>query len=158
MRRLLVSWMLVGGAAVAACGGRQKVFSKVQIKATKVSGNIYMLEGAGGNIGASIGEDGIVIGDDRFARLAEKIQAVLKSLGITDKPVRFVINTHYHGDHTGGDGPFNKACSTGIAQDNARQRLESGGAAGKDGGARRWKKKRAKERPAAYDAVNQNGT
>src|SRR5229473_1414124 len=130
MRRLLVSWMLVGGAAVAACGGQQQDFSKVQIKATKVSGNIYMLEGAGGNIGASIGEDGIVIVDDQFAPLAEKIQAVLKSLGITDKPVRFVINTHYHGDHTGGNVPFSGTGSTVIAQDNVRKRLESGGTAG----------------------------
>jgi len=125
--------MLVGGAAVAACGGQQQDFSKVQIKATKVSGNIYMLEGAGGNIGASIGEDGIVIVDDQFAPLAEKIQAVLKSLGITDKPVRFVINTHYHGDHTGGNAPFSNAGSTVIAQDNVRKRLESGGTAGNGG-------------------------
>src|ERR1700682_4983987 len=111
MRNLLVSLMLVAGAALAApaaWSGQQQDFSKVQIKATKVSGNIYMLEGAGGNIGASIGEDGIVIVDDQFAPLAEKIQAALKSLGITDKPERFVINTHYHGDHTGGEGTVSK--------------------------------------------------
>src|SRR5712671_277553 len=76
-------------------------FSKVQIKVTKVAGSVYLLQGAGGNIGASIGEDGIVVVDDQYAPLADKIQASLKSLGITDKPVRFVINTHYHGDHTG---------------------------------------------------------
>src|ERR1700758_1527938 len=105
-------------------------FSKVQIKATKVAGNIYMLEGAGGNIAASIGEDGIVLVDDQFAPLADKIQASLKSLGITDKPVRFVINTHYHGDHTGGNAPFSNAGSTVIAQDNVRKRLISGGTAG----------------------------
>ena len=79
-----------------------------------------MLEGAGGNIAASIGDDGIVIVDDQFAPLAEKIQASLKSLGITDKPVRFVINTHYHGDHTGGNAPFSRTGSTVIAQDNVR--------------------------------------
>jgi glyoxylase-like metal-dependent hydrolase (beta-lactamase superfamily II) len=111
-------------------GGQQQDFSKVQIKATKVSGNIYMLEGAGGNIAASIGEDGIVIVDDQFAPLAEKIQASLKSLGITDKPVRFVINTHYHGDHTGGNAPFANAGSTVIAQDNVRKRMATGGTAG----------------------------
>src|SRR5262245_20286535 len=83
---------------------QQEDFSKVQIKVTNVSGNIYMLEGAGGNIAASVGDDGIVIVDDQFAPLAEKIEAALK--GITDKPVRFVINTHYHGDHTGGNAPF----------------------------------------------------
>ncbi len=95
-------WMvlsLVGGALVcgpAAMTQQQPDFSKVQIKTTKVSGNIYMLEGQGGNIAASVGEDGIVIVDDQFAPLADKIQAALKELKITDKPVRFVINTHYH--------------------------------------------------------------
>jgi cyclase len=108
-------------------------FSKVEIKVTKVSGNIYLLEGAGGNIGASVGEDGIVIVDDQFAPLADKIQAALKGLGITDKPVRFVINTHYHGDHTGGNEPFNNAGSTVIAHDNVRKRLVSGGVAGNGG-------------------------
>jgi hypothetical protein len=105
-------------------------YSKVQIKTTKVPGNIYMLAGAGGNIAASVGEDGIVIVDDQYAPLAEKIQAVLKNLGITDKQVRFVINTHYHGDHTGGNTPFANSGSTVIAQDNVRKRLESGGAGG----------------------------
>jgi cyclase len=108
-------------------------WSKVQIKVTKVSGNIYMLEGQGGNIAASVGEDGIVIVDDEFAPLAEKIQAVLKNLRITDKPVRFVINTHYHGDHTGGNPPFANSGSTVIAQDNVRKRLISGGLAGNGG-------------------------
>jgi glyoxylase-like metal-dependent hydrolase (beta-lactamase superfamily II) len=108
-------------------------FSKVQIKVTKVSGNIYMLEGEGGNIAASVGEDGIVIVDDQFAPLADKIQAALKDLKITDKPVRFVINTHYHGDHTGGNEPFANSGSTVIAQDNVRKRLETGGIAGNGG-------------------------
>jgi glyoxylase-like metal-dependent hydrolase (beta-lactamase superfamily II) len=71
--------------------------------------------------------------DDQFAPLAEKIQAALKELKITDKPVRFVINTHYHGDHTGGNVPFNNAGSTLIAQDNVRKRLETGGTAGNGG-------------------------
>ena len=82
---------------------QEKDFSKVEIKVTKVSGNIYMLEGDGGNIAASVGEDGIVIVDDQYAPLADKIQVALKNMKITDKPVRFVINTHYHGDHTGGN-------------------------------------------------------
>src|ERR1700719_618164 len=133
MRGLMVSWMLTGVAAAATLGGQQQDFSKVQIKATRVSGNIYMLEGAGGNIAASIGDDGIVIVDDQFAPLADKIQAALKGLGITDKPVRFVINTHYHGDHAGGNVPFSQTGSTVIAQDNVRKRLENGGAAGNGG-------------------------
>ena len=105
-------------------------FSKVQMKVTKVSGTVYMLEGSGGNIGASVGEDGIVIIDDEYAPLAEKIQAALK--GITDKPVRFIINTHYHGDHTGGNAYFQKQAPI-IAQDNVRKRLENGGPAGNGG-------------------------
>ena len=119
--------------ALLICGGlraQDKDFSKVEIKVTKVSGNIYMLEGEGGNIAASVGEDGIVIVDDQFAPLAEKIQAALKNLKITDKPVRFVINTHYHGDHTGGNEPFTNTGSTVIAQDNVRKRLETGGTGG----------------------------
>ena len=130
---------LLSVVAVVWCTGlygQDQDFSKVQIKVSKVSGNIYMLEGAGGNIAASVGEDGIVIVDDQFAPLADKIQAALKNLGITDKPVRFVINTHYHGDHTGGNAPFANAGSTLIAQDNVRKRLETGGAAGNGGSVR----------------------
>src|SRR5204863_2348614 len=129
----LEKWLLkagVVGLLVIVGGGRtlaQDDFSNVQIKVTKVAGNIYLLEGSGGNIAASVGEDGIVIVDDEFAPLAEKIQAALK--GITDKPVRFIINTHYHGDHTGGNEAFANAGSTVIAQDNVRKRLESGGTA-----------------------------
>lgn len=125
------------GSAFLVCGGlraQDKDFSKVEIKVTKVSGNIYMLEGEGGNIAASVGEDGIVIVDDQFAPLAEKIQAALKNLKITDKPVRFVINTHYHGDHTGGNEPFAHGGSTVIAQDNVRKRLESAGTSGNGSG------------------------
>jgi cyclase len=107
--------------ATAAFG--QQDFSKVEIKAQKVSGSIYMLEGAGGNIGVSVGDDGIVIVDDQFAPLAEKIRAALKD--ITDKPVRFVINTHWHGDHTGGNPQFGET-STIIAQTNVRKRLAEG--------------------------------
>ncbi|HZS71038.1 MAG TPA: MBL fold metallo-hydrolase [Candidatus Acidoferrum sp.] len=127
---LVVALLAFAGLSYA---GQQQDLSKVEIKVTKVSGNIYMLEGAGGNIAASVGEDGIVIVDDQFAPLADKIQAALKRLGITDKPVRFVINTHYHGDHTGGNAPFANGGSTVIAQDNVRKRLEAGGAAGNGG-------------------------
>jgi cyclase len=132
-------WVISAVAFVLAlmlCGvaqGQGTDFSKVQIKVTKVSGNIYMLEGEGGNIAASVGEDGIVIVDDQFAPLADKIQAALKDLKVTDKPVRFVINTHYHGDHTGGNEPFANTGSTVIAQDNVRKRLETGGTAGNGG-------------------------
>jgi cyclase len=131
MRKLAVLALIL--IPFSARSQQDNDYSKVEMKVTKVSGNIYMLEGAGGNIAASVGEDGIVIVDDEFAPLADKIQAALKNLGITDKPVRFVINTHYHGDHTGGNVPFNNAGSTIIAQDNVRKRLETGGVAGNGG-------------------------
>ena len=121
---LLVIALLV----FAALGTTQdEKFDKVQIKVTKVVGTVYMLQGAGGNIGASVGEDGIVVVDDQYAPLAEKIQAALK--GITDKPVRFIINTHYHEDHVGGNEFFQKQAPI-IAHDNVRKRLEEGGTAG----------------------------
>ncbi|MFZ2492414.1 MAG: MBL fold metallo-hydrolase [Thermoanaerobaculia bacterium] len=98
-------------------------FSKVEIKPTLVAGSVYMLTGAGGNIGVSVGEDGIVVVDDQYAPLAPKITAALKS--ITDKPVRFVLNTHYHGDHTGGNEAFG-AMAPLVAHENVRKRLASG--------------------------------
>lgn len=122
--------LAIGALALATANAQQQDFSKVEIKVTRVSGNIYMLEGAGGNIGASVGEDGIVIVDDQYAPLADKIQAALRS--ITDKPLRFVINTHYHFDHTGGNESFQKSAPV-IAHDNVRKRLESGGTLGNGG-------------------------
>ncbi len=121
---------------------QEQDFSKVQMKVTHVAGGIYMLEGAGGNIGVSVGEDGIVIVDDEYAPLAEKIRAALK--GITDKPVRFVINTHYHGDHTGGNALFQKDAPI-IAQDNVRKRLEEGVKAGNLGSVALEQKAQPKE-------------
>ena len=86
------------------CLAQDKDFSKVEIKVTKVAGTVYMLQGAGGNIGASVGDDGIVVVDDQYAPLADKIQAALK--GITDRPVRFVINTHYQKITPAGTSSF----------------------------------------------------
>jgi glyoxylase-like metal-dependent hydrolase (beta-lactamase superfamily II) len=102
-------------------------FSTVQIKATKVAGNIYMLEGSGGNIGVSVGDDGIVIVDDQFAPLAPKIKAALKE--ITDKPLKFILNTHFHGDHTGGNSQFGNEATI-VAHENVRKRLQDAGNAG----------------------------
>jgi cyclase len=135
MRRRLV---LLGSLLLAAGSGhaQEQDFSKVEVKATLVAGNIYLLQGTGGNIAASVGEDGIVLVDDEFAPLAPKIAAALKSLAITDKPVRYVINTHYHFDHTGGNAPFAGEGSTVIAHDNVRSRLVTGGTAGNGGAVR----------------------
>ena len=98
-------------------------FSKVEVKAEKVAGTVYMLTGSGGNIGVSIGEDGVVVVDDQFAPLVPKIQAAIK--GLTPLPVRFILNTHWHGDHTGGNEGLGKD-STIVAHDNVRKRLAEG--------------------------------
>ncbi|HKR60894.1 MAG TPA: MBL fold metallo-hydrolase, partial [Pyrinomonadaceae bacterium] len=95
-------------------------FSKVEITATKVNGNIFMLQGQGGNIGVSVGADGILIVDDQFAPLADKIKAALKTLG--EGKLKFVLNTHWHGDHTGGNAQFGPEAPI-IAHDNVRRRL-----------------------------------
>jgi glyoxylase-like metal-dependent hydrolase (beta-lactamase superfamily II) len=115
----------VSSVLLVQAGFGQQDFSKVQIKATKVSGGVYMLEGSGGNIGVSVGDDGIAIVDDQFAPLAPKIREALK--GITDKPVKFVLNTHFHGDHTGGNAAFGTEATI-IAHENVRKRLKDGGA------------------------------
>lgn len=101
----------------------QQDFSNVQIKTTKVGGSVYMLEGAGGNIGVSVGEDGIILIDDQYAPLAPKIEAALRA--VSDKPIRFVLNTHWHGDHTGGNENFGKQAPI-IAHTNVRKRLMQG--------------------------------
>ena len=100
----------------------QRDFSKVEIKVIKAAGNVYMLEGAGGNIGVSVGADGILIVDDQFAPLADKIRAALKTLG--EGKLKFVLNTHWHGDHTGGNAQFSQEAPI-IAHTNVRKRLET---------------------------------
>lgn len=96
-------------------------FDSVQIKTTKLTDAIYMLEGSGGNIGVLVGNDGIVIIDDQFAPLTEKIKAALSK--INNKPVKFVINTHFHGDHAGGNENFGSQGAIIVAHNNARKRL-----------------------------------
>ncbi|HET9744731.1 MAG TPA: MBL fold metallo-hydrolase [Chitinophagaceae bacterium] len=96
-------------------------FDSVQIKTTKLTESIYMLEGAGGNIGVLVSNDGIIIIDDQFAPLTEKIRAALSQ--ISSKPVRFVINTHFHNDHTGGNENFSGQGAIILSHENARRRL-----------------------------------
>lgn len=111
------------GAIIFLCATgayAQQDFSKVEIKAEKVAGNVYMLLGSGGNIGVSVGSDGILIVDDQFAPLADKIKAALKTLG--EGKLKFVLNTHWHGDHTGGNAVFGPDAPI-IAHDNVRKRL-----------------------------------
>lgn len=119
MKIVVAVFVLLFAVAVQA---QQTDYSKVQIKATKVAGNVYMLEGAGGNIGVSVGADGILIVDDEFAPLADKIRASLKALG--QGKLRFILNTHWHGDHTGGNVAFGPDAPI-IAHDNVRKRLST---------------------------------
>ena len=100
----------------------QDRFADVEVKATAIKGSVHMLTGAGGNIGVSAGEDGVLIIDDQFAPLAEKIAAQLGELG-SDKP-KYVINTHCHGDHTGSNAFFHShKGATILAHENVRVRL-----------------------------------
>jgi cyclase len=101
----------------------EEEIARTPLKVEKVSGSVYVLEGAGGNIGVSVGDDGIVLVDDQFAVLAPKIREALK--GITDKPVRFVLNTHWHFDHTGGNAVFGSEAPI-LAHENVRKRLIAG--------------------------------
>ena len=119
-----VALVLPLAAAVAAAPPSlgQGRFDDVEIKATHVAGSVYMLEGAGGNIGVSVGDDGILIVDDQFAELADRIRAALGRLG--EGKLRFVLNTHYHGDHVGGNPVFG-AEATIVAHHNVRKRLAS---------------------------------
>jgi cyclase len=98
----------------------QQNFSNVEIKVVPVAKNIYMLQGAGGNIGVSVGPDGILIVDDQFAPLAGKISAALQSLN--PGKLKFVLNTHHHGDHTGSNAQFGKDANI-IAHANVRKRM-----------------------------------
>lgn len=126
-RALSVHALIAGGFALlltAAPTLAQRDMSKVEMKTTKVAGNVYMLEGAGGNIGVSAGPDGILIVDDQFAPLADKIRAALKGIG--NHKLRFILNTHWHGDHTGSNAVFGPEATI-IAQSNVRRRLENGG-------------------------------
>ncbi len=96
-------------------------FSKVEIQTQKLSDSTYMLIGAGGNIGLSVGEDAVFVIDDQFAPLAPKIKAAIAR--ITSKPVQFVLNTHFHFDHTGGNEAFGKDGALIVAHDNVRRRM-----------------------------------
>ncbi len=98
-------------------------FDDVIIKSEQLSDKIYMLTGAGGNIGICVGEDGIFMIDDQFAPLSNKIKTAIKE--ISDQPIRFVINTHWHGDHTGGNENFGTSGAVIVAHENVRKRMST---------------------------------
>ena len=95
----------------------------VKIKPVKVADGVYMLTGSGGNIGLSVGDDGVFMIDDQFAPLTEKILAAVSQL--SRKPVHFLVNTHWHGDHVGGNENMGKAGAIIIAHDNVRKRMST---------------------------------
>jgi len=101
----------------------QQDFSKVEIRSAALRDGTWMLTGAGGNMVASVGEDGSFLVDDQYAPLSERIAAALKALG--PQPLRFVINTHWHGDHTGGNEAFGGAGAVIVAHDNVRRRMST---------------------------------
>jgi cyclase len=117
------TWGIAGFLALAVVARAQTDFSKIEIKATPLGSGLSMLAGAGGNIVASAGEDGVFIVDDEFAELHPKIRAALSKL--SDRPVRFVINTHWHGDHTGDNANLGGEGAVIVAQDNVFRRMST---------------------------------
>src|SRR3982074_2003532 len=118
--------VLIAGLALAVGVGvstqaQQQDFSQVQIKTTKLAGNFYMLEGSGGAIGVLPGPDGVFMVDTQFAPLGDKIVAAIKQ--ISDGRIRFLVNTHVHGDHTGGNENIGHLGATILAREALRARL-----------------------------------
>ncbi len=109
---------------VATSAFAQQDFSKVQIKTIPVARGVYMLVGSGGNIGLSVGQDGAFLIDDQYAPLTDKILKAISA--VTDKPVHFLVNTHWHYDHTGGNENIGKGGTIIVAHENVRKRLAKG--------------------------------
>lgn len=114
---------LAASLAILSIAVPAQDFSKVEIATTRLGDTTYMMEGSGGNLGLSIGDDAVFLIDDQFAPLSEKITAAIAKL--TAKPVRFILNTHWHYDHTGGNENFGKAGVVIVAHENVRKRMSS---------------------------------
>jgi cyclase len=147
-RRTLMSRIALAALAGAtfvfagAANAQQPDWDKIQIKTTDLGNKTYMLEGQGGNITVAVGTDGIIMVDTQFAPLSDKIKAAVKA--ISPLPIKYIVNTHFHGDHTGGNANFQKDGATIIAQDNIRLRLAGGTTNGTSG---------AKTAPVSGDAL-----
>src|SRR5712671_7440918 len=106
--------------AAVADAAQQQDFSKVEVKTTDLGKNTYMLEGAGGNVTIAVGTDGVIMVDAQFAPMHDKLKAAIAK--ITKQPVAYLINTHYHGDHTGGNAAFAKDGAIIVAHQNVKNR------------------------------------
>src|SRR4051794_30535615 len=120
VRQLLAAGLVVACAAAVSAQGAQDP-SPGQIKPAKITGPLYTLEGQGGMIGVLFGPDGVFMVDTQFAPLSDKLAAAIKQL--TPQPIKFVVNTHVHGDHTGGNENFAKMGATIISREELRFRL-----------------------------------
>src|SRR5574341_1193442 len=118
-RKLLVSCALLG--APAAPLAAQQNFDTVKVTTVPVAPGVAMLQGLGGNIGVAVGPDGVFLIDDQYAPLTEKITAAIRAL--SPAPIRFLINTHWHGDHTGGNENLGRAGVLIVAHENVRRRM-----------------------------------
>jgi glyoxylase-like metal-dependent hydrolase (beta-lactamase superfamily II) len=112
---------MIAGVLMLLALAQAQDFDKVEVTPTKVAEGVYVLTGSGGNIGAFIGEDGVVLIDDQYAPLTIKVRAAVATL--TPQPIRFVVNTHWHGDHTGGNENLGKAGIVIVAHENVRKRM-----------------------------------
>ncbi len=121
MKRLNVAALVMASLAVPVWA--QQDFSTIEIETVPVADGVYMLVGAGGNIGLSVGDDGAFVIDDQFAPLSEKILAAIAA--VTDADVKFLVNTHFHGDHTGGNEAFGAAGALIVAHENVRARMST---------------------------------
>ena len=121
LKKILLSSAVVVSVAGSAFA---QDWEKVEIKTEALRGNIHVLFGAGGNIGISAGEDGVFIIDDQYAPLTDRIKAAIAK--ISDQPIRYAINTHFHGDHSGGNENMGKGGTVIVAHDNVRQRMSEG--------------------------------
>ena len=126
--KLITTIALASAAVLCACTAQAQApdFSKVEIKTTDLGKNTYMLEGQGGNITVAVGTDGIIMVDGQFAPLSAKIKAAVAA--ISPLPIKDLINTHFHGDHTGGNENFAKDGAIIVAQENIKTRLANGSA------------------------------
>jgi cyclase len=120
--------LLLAGAAIAQQAPPPAPpppdFSNVEIKTTDLGDNVYMLEGQGGNITVAVAKDGIIMVDGEFAPLHDKIKAAISI--VSNQPIKYLINTHFHGDHTGGNEPFAKDGVTVVSEENVKKRLAAG--------------------------------